>query len=257
MIAALLDVLVFTSLWTAAAAGALCGAASLAMGVAPSFPVIGTAVSGTLAVYNVDRLRDLDRDFATSPARSAFVSRNFGAITALTVVSAGVACACALLVGWRAIVLLAPALLLGLFHRRLKQIPFSKPAYITTAWIVVTVGLPALAEPAVHVLPVTTLLGLAIAANVIASNVRDGETATPFVTAKSALFAARGLAGAGIVVAFSGPNLLPLAGIPACTCAALLRSELSERYGLIVVDGALLVGAVLAIVILAGEPAAP
>ena len=178
VISALLDALAFTSLWTAAVAGALCVAASLAMGLVPSFAVLGTAVSGTLVIYNIDRLRDLDRDLVTSPARSAFISRNIGAITLLTVVSAAVACACALSVGVRAIVLLIPALLLGLFHRRLKGFTFAKPAYITTAWVLVIVGLPAIVAPADHIVPVTAVLALSIAANVIASNVRDG-TGTP------------------------------------------------------------------------------
>jgi hypothetical protein len=245
VIAALLDALAFTSLWAAAVAGTLCAAASLAMGIAPSFAVIGIAVSGTLVVYNIDRLRDLDRDSATSPARTAFITRNFGPIAALTAVSAAVACACVLVVGWSAVVLLVPALLLGLFHRRLKSIPFAKPAYITTAWMVVTVGLPASVGPAAHIVPVTAVLAFSISANIIASNVRDGET---LLTSNLALRVARGLAFTGVAVALADSNVLALIGIPACTCAALLRSDLTERYGLIVVDGALLVGAIFAII---------
>ena len=63
-----------------------------------------------------------------------------------------------------------------------------------------------------------------------------------------ALRVARGLAVAGLVVALAESNVLALVGIPACTSAALMRSDLTERYGLIVVDGALLVGAIFAIV---------
>ena len=172
-------------------------------------------------------------------------------------VSAAVACACALLVGVRAIVLLIPALLLGLFHRRLKGFTFAKPAYITTAWVLVIVGLPAIVAPADHIVPVTAVLALSIAANVIASNVRDGEVATPFVTPKFALNVARGLAGAGVVVALAGSSVLSLVGIPACTGAALVRSDLTERYGLIVVDGALLVGSIFAIARLADSCLVP
>ncbi len=245
VIAALLDALAFTSLWAAAVAGALCAAASLAMGVAPSFAVIGVAVSGTLVVYNIDRLRDLDRDSATSPVRTAFITRNLGPIAALTAGSAVVACVCVLLVGWRAAVLLVPALLLGLFHRRLKGIPYTKPAYITTAWMMVTVGLPAIVGPATHIVPVTAVLAFSISANIIASSVRDGET---LLTSTLALRVARGLALAGVVVALADSNVLALAGIPVCTCAALTREDLTERYGLIVVDGALLVGAIFAII---------
>ena len=71
MLLSILDAVAFSSVWVAAAAGALCAAASLAMGVTPAFSVAGIAVSGTLFVYNVDRLRDFDRDRATTPQRSA------------------------------------------------------------------------------------------------------------------------------------------------------------------------------------------
>ena len=166
-------------------------------------------------------------------------------IAALTAVSAVVACVCVLLVGWRAAVLLVPALLLGLFHRRLKGIPYTKPAYITTAWMMVTVGLPAIVGSAAHIVPVTAILAFSISANIIASSVRDGET---LLTSTLALRVARGLAFAGVVVALADSNVLALAGIPVCTCAALTRKDLTERYGLIVVDGALLVGAIFAII---------
>jgi hypothetical protein len=78
MLLSILDAVAFSSIWVAAAAGALCASAALAMGVTPTFSVAGIAVSGTLFVYNVDRLRDLDRDRATTPERSAFVERNRG-----------------------------------------------------------------------------------------------------------------------------------------------------------------------------------
>ena len=111
--------------------------------------------------------------------------------------------------------------------------------------LVVVVGLPAIMGPAVHIVPVTAVLAFSISANIIASNIRDGET---LLTSKLALRIARGLAFAGTVVALADSNVFALAGIPACTCAALTRADLTERYGLIVVDGALLVGAIFAII---------
>ena len=106
-------------------------------------------------------------------------------------------------------------------------------------------GLPAVVGPAAHIVPVTAVLALSISANIIASNVRDGETR---LASRLALRIARGLAVAGVVAALAESNVRALAGIPACTCAALMRPNLTERYGLIVVDGALLVGAIVAIV---------
>ncbi len=49
-----LDALAFSSVWLAAAAGALCAASSLAMGFPPALPVVAIACAGTLVVYTVD-----------------------------------------------------------------------------------------------------------------------------------------------------------------------------------------------------------
>ena len=60
---------------------------------------------------------------------------------------------------------------------------------------------------------------------------------------------ARAIALAGGVLALAGPApLRPLAAVPFLTLAALLPFRADERYGLIVVDGALLAGGLLAAV---------
>ena len=249
--AAPLDVLAFTSVWVASAAGMLCAAASSAMEVPLQAVAVGLAVSGTIVVYNLDRLRDLERDFATSPLRSAFIERNRGMVTGLTGIAAVAAAGFAFAAGPRALLVLAPALALGLLHRRLKRIPLAKPLYISLAWALVVVGLPAaLATGAEHVAAVALVLGPSLAANVIASSLRDGEVDTRFVSRSSALSGARTLAVLALVAALLAPqSVRALAAVPGLTFLALLRSELSERYGLVVVDGALLAGAVVAIVL--------
>jgi hypothetical protein len=63
----LLDALIFSSLWGAAAVSALVAASSRAMGVEIAPDAVGLAFSGTLVVYNLDRLRDLDGDRCSSP----------------------------------------------------------------------------------------------------------------------------------------------------------------------------------------------
>ena len=50
--------------------------------------VAALAAAGTLVVYNVDRLRDLEKDRLTAPARSAFVERWRGPLLALTAAAA-------------------------------------------------------------------------------------------------------------------------------------------------------------------------
>jgi len=108
--------------------------------IAPA--AVGLAFCGTLVVYNVDRLRDLDRDRATAPARSAFVTRHGAGLALLTVAAGLLSAGFAVAAGPRALLVLAPIFGLGLLHRRLKHVTFAKSAYITAAWVGVAVGLP-------------------------------------------------------------------------------------------------------------------
>ena len=67
MLLGLLDAVVFSSLWLALTAAALLVAASGALGATADPRAVGLAFFGTLVIYNLDRLRDLERDRATSP----------------------------------------------------------------------------------------------------------------------------------------------------------------------------------------------
>ena len=248
---AILEMLVFSSAWVAAAAGALCAAAALGMGLQPLLPAVAVAVAGTLVVYNVDRLRDLERDRATAPRRSAFVERHYGVLVGICVASLAVAASLVLALGPRAPAVLVPVLVLGLLHRRLKGIAYAyaKAVYITAAWLAVVVGLAAALGPsAARVGWVAAILGPALFANAAASSVRDAEAAAERLGPAPVLWTARISALLGVVLGALAPApVRPLAAVPLLTLAVLLPFRPDERYGLLVVDGALLVGAVLAI----------
>ncbi len=249
-----LDALAFSSVWLAAAGGALCAASSLAMGFPPALPVGAIACAGTLVVYTVDRLRDLERDRATTPARSAFVARHARVLTGLATAATLVALGLAGTLGTRPVLLLAPVLALGLAHRRLKRLPFAKAAYVAAAWLAVVVGLPAVvAAGETNLRWVAILLAAALLANAIVSNVCDGEAAISRLGPRLPLRIARALAALGVVLGALAPTpVRPLAAVPAAILASLLGFRPSERYGLIVVDGALLAGALVAIGVLVG-----
>jgi len=250
---ALLDRLVFSSLWIGGAAGALTAAASLAMGIPVPWTAVGVALSGTVFVYDVDRLRDLPRDLDTAPERSAFVARNHGTLRGLAI-GAGIAAAgLALLIGPRCALVLGPALILGLFHRRIKGFAWGKSSYITGSWLLVVVGLPAIAGPRPARLGwVASIVAASLFANAIASNVRDREAAVARLGVGRAMTVARVVAGLGLVLAaLAPPGAVALAAIPALTLASLLAFRRGERYGLVVVDGALLAGGVAASLLLA------
>jgi hypothetical protein len=245
VVARWLDALAFSSLWVAVAAGALCAASARAMGLTASAATLGLAVCGTLVVYNVDRLRDLDRDRATTPLRSAWVEAHRTWMVATTGIAGLLAVLLALEAGGRTVALLAPVLLLGLLHRRLKRFAIWKPLYITLAWVTVAVGLPAVLGTAPRYVGWTAApLFATILANVVVSNLRDGEAVSARLGEGVPLRIARGCAVLGIVCALAAPAAVrPLGIVPLATLTALAPFHPGERYGLVTVDGALLIGA--------------
>jgi 4-hydroxybenzoate polyprenyltransferase len=241
----MLDALLFSSLWVAAAAAALTAAASRTLGEAPAAGPLLLAFGGTLAVYNLDRLRDLPRDRASAPARSAFVERHARVLEALGLAGAALGALGAWLAGPRALAPLAAALPLALAHRRLKPLWRAKALYVTAAWVLVVAGVPiAAGGRATREAPwIAAVLGLAILANAIASNVRDAEAAAAVIGRERALALARGAAGLALLLALLAPApVRPLACVAGATLLAVAAFRPGERYGLGVVDGALLAG---------------
>jgi hypothetical protein len=251
-----LDALLFSSLFVAGAAASLAAAAGATLGVPSGAAALaaGAAFGGTLAVYTLDRLRDLPRDRATSPARSAFVERHCSVLTALGAAGAAAGAACALALGPRVLLPLAAALPLALAHRRLKRLWQAKALYVTAGWVLVVLGVPAAAASArgrldAHAaLFAAGVLGLAVLGNAVASNVRDTEAGAAVLGRGRALRFARVAAALGVAAALAAPApVRPLGAVAVATLAALAAFRPTERYGLGVVDGALAAGALAAL----------
>jgi hypothetical protein len=249
MRAAWLDPWVHSSVWVAAAAASLCSACALALGVAPRACVALLAACGTFAVYNLDRLRDLPRDRVTSPRRSAFVAAHRRGLAIGALAAAAVAVGLAGALGARVVALLAPVGAAGLLHRRLKRFALGKPVYVAAAWTAVVVGLPALADgPPRHLGWVAAPVFASLLANAIASNLRDGEAVASRWGPRVPLRLARGSALLGLALALLAPaGVRPLALLPAALLLALAGFRAEERYGLLVVDGALIGGSLAAL----------
>ncbi len=241
----LVDLLIFSSVWVAGVAAVLASAASFGLGHSPSAAVVLLASAGTFVIYNVDRLRDLERDRTTSPLRSAFVERHEKALQ--------VAVGLALLVSIFAASTLSPAawllcgggLAIGLMHRRLKHLARLKPAYVTCVWLGVVVGLPAATQGASagRLAGVLAVIGCAIFANLLASNLAPGQESRGIARALAT-------AAAGVAIALLGPvELRALAAIPLGQAVALACYRANERYALVTVDGGLLVGGLVALMI--------
>jgi len=261
----LLDFMAFTGLWPAAVAAGLVAACGLALAGTPPTGPLAAAVAlgacGTLVVYNIDRLRGLEVDRLTAPQRSRFVSRHREALTALSVASAGMCLPLVAMLPQAVAWVCAGALGLGLFHRRLKGTrPGFAVLYITLAWVAVVVGVPVaavareLGQGGGMALAKAAALGAsaiapAIAANLIASELR-GQPADE--TARRRLRTAGILALAGCLGPLTTAASRPLVAIPFAVWVSLLGFRNSERYGLLVLDGALLLGALGAIALIMG-----
>ena len=256
-----LDFLAFTGLWPAAVAASLVAACALALGTAPSshrfLTAMALAVAGTLVVYNVDRLRDLDHDRKTAPARSDFVDRHRRALIGVVAGSAAACLPLAVLLPPSVWGVCAVALGLGLFHRRLKgERAFLSVLYVTLAWVAVGVGIPwaATTDPVAVTTPALVAaltVGPGIAANLVASQER-GHPPTPQQRAR--LRAGGAIALAGCLVPLAAGAVRPLIAIPLAAWLSLLAFRNHERYGLLVLDGALLAGAGIAAALIAASP---
>lgn len=253
------DALAYSSLLAAGVAGALAAAASLAFDLPLAPWVVVLAFSGTLVVYNVDRIRDLEQDRQRAPLRSAFVERHRKRLLALTLVAALASGISALQIPPAAWGLCAGVLTLGLLHRRLKHIRGIKTFYLTISWLAVVLGLPLLgsdAHPAADSEAwVFAILGCAIVSNLLASNLdrsggregrggKEADEGRRRVEARSRLGFAIVVAGLGVGTALVGPDpLRSLVLIPLAELLVLCRYRVGEHYGQVVIDGALLAGA--------------
>jgi hypothetical protein len=235
------DWLAFPSLLPASVASALLVAAAAAMGVPADPAAVALAGVGTLVVYNVDRLRDTAADHASAPLRTAFVEEHRRGLWLLTGLASVAAVPLALAVARDVQLLCAGVLAIGLLHRRLKRRQAWKPVYVAGAWVAVTVGIPALS--ALNPEPVAWVFGVysaTIGANLVATNLRSQ------VSPGSLLWAARALAATGLLLAGLAPQpTAALAPIPGCELLALAAYQSGERYGLTILDGALLAGALV------------
>ncbi len=211
------------------------------------------AASGTFIIYGLDRLRDIDRDRVTSPLRTAFVVRNRRQLY-IAVGLAAIGFVATLLAAPAKVILLCLAIgLVGLLHRRLKEVAALKAAYVSLAWVMACMGMPWLVSERGAEGPwLASILFASLAANLIASNLREeegdggGTNEVVLRRATAILWLARGMTVLAIVLTLTAPSPLhALVWIPLCEGLALACFRPSERYHEIAVDGGLLVGAIV------------
>ena len=128
------------------------------------------------SIYGLDRLRDVARDGARSPLRTAWVERHRRALVAMTALAALGALVAGWLCGARVVAVAAGVAALGLAHRRIKHWTFGKPLYLILSWTAVPVALPLARDPSGrHVGWVAGVVLFSMWSNVILSNLKDRE----------------------------------------------------------------------------------
>ncbi len=245
--------------YSSALAALVGGAMTWAVGQAFASPRLAhdaaLVACGAFLIYNVDRLRDLARDYPGSPKRTAFVLRHRPWLVGATGIVGLMLLALLAAAPARNLALCLAVGSIGLLHRRLKQDLRFKIAYVAGAWTAACVGLPWLArrgaedESGGAFAWSILFVGAALAANLIASNLREAKRSAASWSPKTGIVVARAMAIASAAAAGMAPEAVaPLGWIPAAEAVSLCFFRPSERFGHLAVDGALLLGALIAIV---------
>jgi hypothetical protein len=246
-----LDAFAWSSALVGCAALALAAAASRALDTPAEPAVLAFAFCGTVVVYCFDRLHDVEHDRASSPLRSSFIDAHWRPVVSFAEFAVAASFPTAFAAGPRVVAIAATVAGFGLAHRQLKQFAWAKPLYLTGSWTAVTVGMPAVAADGVELARVAWVAGviaLAVQANVVLSNLRDREGLAGRLPQKLALAIAGGFALFSLALVRLGPReIRPLAAIPLAMILAVAAYQPGERYGAIVVDGALIAGGLAAL----------
>jgi len=245
--------LLYSGLWISAIAVALTAAVATALHVGLPAVLYALIATGSFTVYNFDHLKGLRADAATKPRRGRFVRSHRQLLLLAGLIGFLGTAILGLLAGWKIAFLLLFVFLLSLVHHWAKRLPMVKPLYIALAWLGVVGGIPTL-RGGLALLAVTrdfAPVGLALFANVLACDAADREAEAQWLGERTAWNAALVLsaAGAASAVLLKGdPRFLGV--IPLLLFFSLLPRRDHETYVATFVDGSLLVGALVALVLM-------
>jgi len=218
-------ILIDSGIWLALCASSLLVAAARSMGVYAGWDLVAVTALGTIGVYGFDR----------------WVARGDGqpwwALPVLAAAGIGLTLPIA------AIRILGGVCGLAVVHHWLRELPWFKPVYIALAWLGVVVGLPWVIRGDGPIPAAALPIALAIVANVLACDAIDREAEAAQIGPRRVWWIARVVAGLGVIVGW--PH--PAAAVPAAMLVAMVRWPAGRIWADWVLDGALLVGGVVAI----------
>ena len=246
MIIKIIEYLAYTGTIAALLATTLSIFTFLFLSTAINYLLLILIFTGTLTIYNIDHLRDLNYDQATNPLRANFIRSNKTIIYLIAGLSIFTSIISLYFIGFNIIPILLIPFLLGLLHRRLKGNPLFSAIYVTIAWLIVTIYLPSyLADKLNHILLLSLIIGIILFSNAYTASIRQKFYA--FKHARYLIYLS--ILALIIILVLRGnyTGIIPLAFF---TTIALLNFRNDENYEIIYFDGLQLSGSVMSVLFL-------
>jgi hypothetical protein len=201
---------------------------------------------GTLTIYNIDHLRDLNYDESTNPQRVKFIKYNKFLIYFIITLSFMICIVSVFKIDFKIIPILVIPFVLGLLHKRLKSNSIFSAIYITLSWLIVTVFLPAyIANKTSHLLWISLVIGILLLCNAYTSSLDQKISLTKhirFIVVLSLVPL--------IMILILKSKYIGLIPLSIFTTISLLNYNDNENYEQFYLDGLQLAGTVISILIL-------
>ena len=201
---------------------------------------------GTLTIYNIDHLRDLNYDESTNPQRVKFIKYNKFLIYFIITLSFIICIVSVFKIDFKIIPILVIPFVLGLLHKRLKSNSIFSAIYITSSWLIVTVFLPAyIANKTTHLLWISIVIGILLLCNAYTSSLDQKISLIKhirFIVVLSLVPL--------IMILILKSKYIGLIPLSIFTTISLLNYNDNENYEQFYLDGLQLTGTVISILIL-------
>ena len=246
MIVRLAEALAYTGTIAAILAVSISIFVFLFLGSGINYILLVLIFCGTLVIYNLDHLKDIESDKTTNPKRVKFISGNKFLIYSIIGISFALSVSAVYFLGTHLVPLIILPFLFGLFHRIIKNSPAFSAVYITLSWLMITVYLPAyLTGKPGKIIFLSIIIGILLFFNAYTSSLRQKYYAPQYV--RYMMYLSLPILLLLIIIRGNYLGLIPLSFF---TTMALTNYIEDENYESIFLDGLQLSGAVLSILFL-------
>ncbi|MGI9533897.1 MAG: hypothetical protein ACR2NW_03005, partial [Thermodesulfobacteriota bacterium] len=201
---------------------------------------------GTLTIYNIDHLRGLSKDIISNPKRIIFINKNLYTFYILSAASFVLSVLFLFRTGFKILPFLIIPFILGLVHRRLKNLTLFSAIYITISWVIITTILPSyLGSKTYSVYWLSLIIGIPLFCNAYVSTLREkyldlNRSNLTIVLSVITI----------VIIISAGGNYISFLPFALITTLILLKYESTEYFELIYMDGSQLIGAIISLIML-------